>query len=127
MEKYKNKFCKRHGMITEHVLEKRKYGEYYRCKKCRQERVIKWKKDNRLKAINYLGGKCIICGYNKCIAVLSFHHRDPSIKKFNINNATSKSWKTIKEEIKKCDLLCANCHMELHYGELSESGKEAVC
>lgn len=113
MEKYVEKTCKTHGLTT-YVLEGR---GYYRCKACRQESVANHRIQIRIKSINYLGGKCIICGYEKCTAALQFHHRNPEEKKFNINNSTcNKAWKTIKEEIDKCDLLCANCHMELHFG-----------
>jgi hypothetical protein len=113
MEKFIEKICKNHGLTT-YVLESR---GYYRCRQCRQDHVAKNRIKTRIKAIDLLGGKCIICGYDKCNAALQFHHRDPSLKKFNINNYTcSKAWKTIKEETKKCDLLCANCHMELHFG-----------
>lgn len=65
--------------------------------------------------VNILGGKCIKCGYNKCVRALDFHHIDPKEKDFSI----SQKWNTIikcLEEIKKCILLCSNCHRELHYG-----------
>ena len=61
------------------------------------------------------GGKCIKCGYNKCIAALEFHHIDPSKKDFTISNCDLKLLDAIKES-KKCVLLCSNCHKELHYG-----------
>ena len=64
---------------------------------------------------NLLGGKCIICGYNKCKRALSFHHRDPSKKLFGLtlNNLWSKNRKCLDEEVLKCDLLCLNCHAEV--------------
>lgn len=46
--------------------------------------------------------------------VLSFHHRDPSEKKFIISGNHCRKWEIVREELDKCDLLCANCHMELH-------------
>jgi hypothetical protein len=63
------------------------------------------------------GDKCAICGYNKCARVLSFHHIDPSKKDFSLSEkGLTRSWEKIKEEIKKCVLLCANCHLEVHDG-----------
>lgn len=61
------------------------------------------------------GGKCQLCGYNKCRRVLSFHHRVPKKKSFGLtlNNMWSKTWKELQKEAKKCDLLCLNCHMEI--------------
>lgn len=67
--------------------------------------------------VEYLGGKCIKCGYNKCIWALVFHHRDPSKKEFTVGNYYSRSWEKLKKELNKCDLLCANCHNETHFNE----------
>lgn len=65
--------------------------------------------------IEYKGGKCKICGYNKCIEALDFHHLNPNEKDFNISGGT-KSFKNLKPEIDKCILVCANCHREIHAG-----------
>ena len=59
------------------------------------------------------GGKCVRCGYDKCSGALEFHHIDPSQKDFTISNDRAKLEESI-EESKKCILLCANCHRELH-------------
>jgi len=69
----------------------------------------------KLKAVNYKGGKCIKCGYDKCMAVLAFHHRDPKEKEFAWNQLKKLSWAIIVKELDKCDLLCHNCHGVLHY------------
>jgi len=66
------------------------------------------------RAILYKGGSCQHCGYNKCLRALVFHHRDPSEKNFGIGSWRTSSWKRIKAELDKCDLLCANCHAEVH-------------
>ena len=63
------------------------------------------------------GNKCIICGYNKCQRALSFHHIDPKTKEFDLSTkGLTRSWERIQNEIKKCVLICANCHMEVHDG-----------
>ena len=63
-----------------------------------------------------LGGKCEICGYNKCIDALVFHHKDPSEKDFGLaQNGIMHDWKEYLLEAKKCMLLCANCHAEEHF------------
>lgn len=59
------------------------------------------------------GGECQRCGYNKCIKVLEFHHIDPTQKDFTISNDHFRLKEAI-EESKKCIVLCANCHRELH-------------
>lgn len=69
----------------------------------------------KLKAIEYKGGKCIVCGYHKCPNALTFHHIDPSKKSFGISGGT-RSFEKLKSELDKCVLLCHNCHAELHAG-----------
>ena len=63
--------------------------------------------------VDYKGGKCEICGYNKCLEALEFHHKDPNEKDFSIAN-NFKSMDKMKTEVDKCLLLCANCHREEH-------------
>lgn len=80
-------------------------------------------KTNKQRAINYLGGKCNICGYSKCMAALVFHHKDITQKEFTIGHILQNSWETIQQELDKCILLCANCHGEVH--EENESRENA--
>jgi len=68
------------------------------------------------RAIAYLGGKCCICGYNKCPRSLDFHHKNPDEKDFCISKNTNKAWATIVKELDKCVILCRNCHGEVHAG-----------
>lgn len=66
-------------------------------------------------AIDYKGGSCQKCGYDKCNGALEFHHLDPSEKDFGISaKGDIKSWERIRVELDKCILICANCHRELH-------------
>lgn len=65
-------------------------------------------------AIEYKGGKCQICGYDKSKRALSFHHIDPTTKEFGIaDGGVTRSWDKTKKELDKTILLCANCHMEV--------------
>lgn len=68
------------------------------------------------RAVYVLGGKCQICGYNKCQQALEFHHINPDEKSFTIQENCNRSWETVNSEIQKCALLCANCHREVHSG-----------
>ncbi len=65
-------------------------------------------------AIKLLGSKCVKCGWTGNQAALQFHHKNPKEKDFIIGNVANKSWDSIKHEMKKCVLLCANCHMIEH-------------
>lgn len=82
------------------------------------------RKAMRIEIIRRHGGKCIRCGYNKCIDAFNFHHRDPNEKIFNVSmSGTMRSWQEYLQEAEKCDLLCANCHAEEHY-KLNQQKKE---
>lgn len=59
------------------------------------------------------GGKCVRCGYDKCLKALEFHHIDPSKKDFTISNDHFRLADAVKE-IDKCILICSNCHKEFH-------------
>ena len=74
-----------------------------------------YRKNVKMKMVEYKGGKCEICGYNKCIEALEFHHINPKEKDFNISGGT-KSFNSLKSELDKCILVCANCHREIHSG-----------
>lgn len=71
--------------------------------------------------IEYKGGRCERCGYDKCMRALEFHHLDPSEKDFGISKNLCKSMEKQKAEVDKCILLCSNCHAEVHQ-ELYEQG-----
>lgn len=74
----------------------------------------------KLEFVSRLGGQCCNCGYNTNLAALGFHHVEDSDKKFQLDlrNLANRSRVAIESELKKCVLLCANCHMETHYPEL---------
>ena len=78
------------------------------------ENVKNFRQRLKVRLLYAAGDKCAICGYDKCRTALEFHHLDPNEKDFtlatNANIATEKAL----EEIKKCILVCANCHREIH-------------
>ncbi len=74
-------------------------------------------------ALEYGGGKCILCGYDRSRRAMVFHHLDPSKKDFGLSvRGLTRSWGKMLAELEKCVLLCANCHAEVHDGitQLSE-------
>ena len=68
----------------------------------------------KLQAIKLLGGKCSLCGYDRCIDALEFHHENPEIKEFKLGSGNTMSWREYKQEALKCILVCSNCHKEIH-------------
>ena len=69
--------------------------------------------------VNKFGGGCLICGYNKCLAALHFHHINPHEKLFNISSKNY-YWE-IEKELEKCVLLCSVHHAEAHANLISPS------
>ena len=66
--------------------------------------------------LEYKGGKCQLCGYQKCSSALDFHHLNPEEKDFSLSTTSSyKNIDKMKQEVDKCILVCANCHREIHY------------
>ncbi|EKE21567.1 MAG: hypothetical protein ACD_7C00187G0005 [uncultured bacterium] len=68
-------------------------------------------------AVKKLGGCCSICGYKKNLSALTFHHKNPTKKYFqlDIRSLSNRNQAVINTEIDKCILVCSNCHAELHY------------
>jgi len=65
--------------------------------------------------VECFGGKCQICGYDRCLSSLEFHHINPNEKEITLSKSIL-SWDKTKEELKKCICVCANCHREIHDG-----------
>lgn len=78
--------------------------------------VTKRRKKLKEMAVAHKGGCCQVCGYNKCIEALEFHHEDSKEKDFSISGSgNTKAWASILKELEKCILMCANCHREIHF------------
>ena len=90
--------------------------EYLENKNFNYEKVVDWRIKKKKKSVEYKGGKCIICGYNKAMSALDFHHLDPNKKDFTISKFINKKFENIKDDLDKCVLLCSNCHREVHEG-----------
>ncbi len=88
-----------------------------RCKKCNSiyEATVFFEKMYRA-----IGGKenlkCALCGYDKCVGALEFHHIDPNEKDRELSRMRNYSYERIKKEIDKCVILCGCCHPEVHAG-----------
>lgn len=103
-------------------------GEFYRkyknsnvkhnfCKSCSNSLAISKMISTKIKMIEYKGRECKNCGLQlekSHYSVFDFHHRDSSTKDRSLKEMRSYSWDKIKNELDKCDLLCANCHRLEH-------------
>ena len=110
---YIKRKCDRHG-VTKFKLENR---GAYRCVACAVERVAKCRRRNKQRLLEEFGGACELCGYKRCSRNLHFHHYCPKTKSFGIGQGdTTRAYKTLLEEAKKCILVCSNCHGEVEEG-----------
>lgn len=120
----KTKLCRRCNTIkSSSEFYRRRKGEDLSpyCKPCTSDQTTSRQREQKRKAVKYKGGKCILCGYNKCVGSLEFHHLDPTTKDFTISHVASTSFEKIIPELDKCVLLCRNCHTEVHTGVSSLS------
>ncbi len=118
---------------TRAAMPKRKKA---RCKKIGYRKVACFRKStfmgNLRKAskaflIDPAGSRCQICGYDKCIGNLTFHHKNPSTKQFNISSVITKhNLKMLVCEASKCIVACHNCHGEIHAGIVPAARVNAI-
>jgi len=80
------------------------------------DKVKLWRKNCKDRIVQAFGGSCCVCGYNRCHAALALHHLDPTQKDFTFGSirANPKNWKDLVKELRKCVLVCNNCHCEIH-------------
>ena len=104
---------------------KKPYSEFYKtiseddghspeCKECMRckTRAVYIRNRDYIRSIKK-GSSCADCGEDN-INKMTFHHRDPSEKFFTISQPSGRSFEMIDEEIKKCDILCRDCHDKKH-------------
>jgi hypothetical protein len=99
--------------------------EARRLGKIHQQRFMERRKGFSFPEIKISG--CVFCGYSKCSWAIHFHHVYPSEKLFNIAN--QKKWiarhkEAMVAEMKKCIVVCANCHFEIHAGIIGQDAIE---
>ena len=108
--------CGKEKEPSEFYVDKRYNRPMSWCKLCMREstkaRTAKYKEES----VEYLGGRCIICGYNKYHGALEFHHLNPNEKDPNFVSIKNWTFERRIEELNKCVLLCANCHREVEAG-----------
>ena len=105
--------CARHGWT---VFVRGASGRY-RCKRCRIAAVSKRRRKVKETLVRESGGGCRLCGYNRYLGALQFHHLAPEDKEFALaSRGLARSLAKARIEARKCVLLCANCHAEVEVG-----------
>ena len=93
------------------------HGKYKN--KCNNCYVTQTRRKNKATLVADFGGRCVVCGYNTTVWALDFHHVDPTTKSFGLSgHGETRSLARLREEAKKCILVCANHHREIHAGVL---------
>lgn len=92
----------------------------------KSEYVKRWRESTKQRIVDSMGGKCSICGYSRYNGALDLHHLLPEEKEFGIGDIRSnpKSWDKIVCELRKCVLVCSNCHSEIHAGLIVIENKQ---
>jgi transposase-like protein len=105
--------CPRHGRSR--FVKRGRAG--YRCARCSAEAVAERRRTVKRLLVEEAGGACVLCGYNRCMAALHFHHVNPADKRFAMSlRGVTRSLDRAREEARKCVLLCSNCHAEVESG-----------
>jgi 5-methylcytosine-specific restriction endonuclease McrA len=113
--KIMQRLCIRYGLTTFRLEKRTKRRNQWRCIACNKEHSISHRQKVKRALLEEAGGRCKICGYNRSIRALHFHHLDPKTKSFNVSGKTM-SLAVAQSEAAKCMLLCANCHAEVEDG-----------
>ena len=105
--------CPVHGLTT----FVRRGSDGFRCRLCRTGAVHRRRRDVKRILVEEAGGACVLCGYDRSLAGLHFHHVDPSAKSFALSRqGVTRSLASARAEAAKCVLLCSNCHAEVEAG-----------
>jgi hypothetical protein len=97
---------------------------YRYCSECFSKYTSRRYLSRKLALVEFLGGICSVCDKPAHFSAFHFHHTDPSTKEFTWNRLRRKSTKEVIKEIKKCTLICSNCHSETHTS--SEIDEEVI-
>src|SRR4051794_29863683 len=104
--------CPEHGLT---LFVRR--GRGFRCARCRIEAVDRRRRSVKEVLVTEAGGGCQLCGYDRSLAALHFHHVDRGRKRFALSErGVTRALREAREEAARCVLLCANCHAEVEAG-----------
>jgi transposase len=114
--------CRRHGKTT-FVIDT---TGAYRCRRCRVESVTRRRRRVKEMLVADAGGCCVLCGYDRCLGALHFHHLDPAQKRLSVAyGGVTLAIEALRAEVQKCVLLCSNCHAEVEGGVTKLAGRLA--
>lgn len=80
--------------------------------------IISFRKRRKQNLVQLKGGKCCICGFNSFVEALEFHHVNPETKEYQLSSGHCRSLEKDINEVKKCALVCSNCHKGIHANKI---------
>jgi hypothetical protein len=84
--------------------------------KKKYKHVINWRRRTKARMVEAFGGECAICKIKSYPEIYDFHHLDPTQKDFSVGGLSVKAWDKLVKELRKCIMLCGNCHRLFHCG-----------
>jgi hypothetical protein len=96
-----------------YLYDYRKGHTKRKCNSCRSNGRVD-RSSLKREMVEFLGGRCEVCGYDRCLRSLCFHHIDERAKRFGFAGGHNRSRRSLWHELDKCVLLCLNCHGEVH-------------
>jgi hypothetical protein len=111
--------CLRCQIEIDHSNAYKKSGKTYLlsyCRDCFNYNALERVRRIKQQCLDYKGGRCIVCGYDRCTGALEFHHLELEAKELQISSVRSRTFERIKAELDKCVLVCCRCHREIHAG-----------
>ena len=116
--------CKKECKTSDFYNRRGKANSSVYCKSCTSDQTLERMRALKLQMVEYKGGSCVKCGYNRYLGALEFHHLNPDEKDFNPSQLKRYKFDdNVKSELDKCILVCSNCHRETH-DEINRNKKE---
>jgi 5-methylcytosine-specific restriction endonuclease McrA len=79
--------------------------------------VQRRRREVKRQLVTEAGGACVLCGYDRALSGLHFHHLSRADKTFGLSReGVTRALETARAEARKCVLLCSNCHAEVEAG-----------
>lgn len=94
----------------------------HRCARCNVDAVMRRRRKVKRTLVEEAGGGCARCGFAEDVSALQFHHLDPAQKEFGLaQRGVTLAIDRSRAEVRKCALLCANCHAMVESGAVTLS------
>jgi DNA-binding transcriptional ArsR family regulator len=111
-----HRHCRIHGFQVFALMRR----GTYECVRCKSDAVSRRRRRVKEILVKESGGRCRRCGFAEHQAALQFHHLDPATKSFSLSaQGVTRSLAKARAEVKKCILLCANCHALVEAGAVN--------